>query len=110
MNTAKRGLSLAIVAAFALTLAACGTQSTTTTPTPDTAETIQNSAEEHELVLSDDGISLDGITISEEDPGDVTVSHDIVYYEAGRRLTLLLPYAQPVHTEAAAHCLRDSLP
>ena len=68
MSTAKRGLSLAVVTAFALTLAACGTQSTTTTPTPDTAETIQNSAEEHELVLSDDGISLDRITISEEDP------------------------------------------
>ena len=105
MSTAKRGLSLAVVAAFALTLAACGTQSTTTTPTPDTAETIQNSAEEHELVLSDDGISLDRITISEEDPGDVTVSHDIVYYEAGQGSDYGEGGADDEHgaDEAAAH-------
>lgn len=39
---------------------------------------------ERSLVLSDDQVKLDGLAIAEEDAGDVTVSHDIVYYESGQ--------------------------
>lgn len=39
---------------------------------------------ERSLVLSDDQVTLDGLAIAEEDAGDVTVSHDIVYYESGQ--------------------------
>ena len=39
---------------------------------------------ERSLVLSDDQVTLDGLAIAEEDAGDVTVSHDIVYCESGQ--------------------------
>ena len=35
-------------------------------------------------MLSDDQVTLDGLAIAEEDAGDVTVSHDIVYCESGQ--------------------------
>ncbi len=86
MDTKKRVISILAAAALTLSLAACGTETVTSTASPspsDSAGSGTTYADERELVLSDDGITLDGQTIAEEDVGDVTVSHDIVYYEEG---------------------------
>lgn len=42
-----------------------------------------SSAQEQALVLSDEGITLDGQTLTENIESSVTVSHDIVYYQSG---------------------------
>lgn len=42
-----------------------------------------SSAQEQALVLSDEGITLDGQTLTENSESSVTVSHDIVYYQSG---------------------------
>ena len=73
----KRLAPLLLVAALALTLAACGS---------NTAQTGSESSggEEQDLVLSQDQVTLDGQVLSEGEDGAVTLSHDIVYEQRGR--------------------------
>ena len=84
MSMKKRTISILCTAVLALSLAACGTTEETQTTTEPTASPSESaSSTERVISLSDDEITLDGKTIAEDDAGDVTVSHDIVYYEAG---------------------------
>lgn len=84
MSMKKRTISILCIAVLALSLAACGTTEETQTTTEPTASPSESaSSTERVISLSDDEITLDGETIAEDDAGDVTVSHDIVYYEAG---------------------------
>lgn len=85
MNAAKRATALLAAAAITLSLSACGTGTATSAASPSPAEEVSAAYEgERSLVLSDDQVTLDGLAIAEEDAGDVTVSHDIVYYESGQ--------------------------
>lgn len=84
MSMKKRTISILCTAVLALSLASCGTTEETQTTTEPTASPSESaSSTERVISLSDDEITLDGETIAEDDAGDVTVSHDIVYYEAG---------------------------
>ena len=85
MNAAKRATAVLAAAAITLSLSACGTGTATSAASPSPAEVVSAAYEgERSLVLSDDQVTLDGLAIAEEDAGDVTVSHDIVYYESGQ--------------------------
>lgn len=85
MNAAKRATAVLAAAAITLSLPACGTGTATSAAGPSPAEEVSAAYEgERSLVLSDDQVTLDGLAIAEEDAGDVTVSHDIVYYESGQ--------------------------
>lgn len=85
MNAAKRATAVLAAAAITLSLPACGTGTATSAASPSPAEEVSAAYEgERSLVLSDDQVTLDGLAIAEEDAGDVTVSHDIVYYESGQ--------------------------
>ena len=85
MNAAKRATAVLAAAAITLSLSACGTGTATSAASPSPAEEVSAAYEgERSLVLSDDQVTLDGLAIAEEDAGDVTVSHDIVYYEPGQ--------------------------
>lgn len=87
MSAIKRIASLSAAAILVLSLAACGESTeddVQSTNTADVTTAPSDTSEEHEIVLSDDEITLDGQTLSEEDTGDVTISHDIVYYEEGQ--------------------------
>lgn len=85
MNAAKRATAVLAAAAITLSLSACGTGTATSAAGPSPAEEVSAAYEgERSLVLSDDQVTLDGLAIAEEDAGDVTVSHDIVYYESGQ--------------------------
>ena len=85
MNAAKRATAVLAAAAITLSLPACGTGTATSAAGPSPAEEVSAAYEgERSPVLSDDQVKLDGLAIAEEDAGDVTVSHDIVYYESGQ--------------------------
>ena len=85
MNSAKRATAVLAAAAITLSLSACGTGTATSAASPSPAEEVSAAYEgARSLVLSDDQVTLDGMSIAEEDAGDVTVSHDIVYYESGQ--------------------------
>ena len=85
MNAAKRATAVLAAAAITLSLPAFGTGAATSAASPSPAEEVSAAYEgERSLVLSDDQVTLDGLAIAEEDAGDVTVSHDIVYYESGQ--------------------------
>ena len=85
MNAAKRATAVLAAAAITLSLSACGTGAATSAASPSPAEEVSAAYEgERSLVLSDDQVTLDGLAIAEEDAGDVTVSHDIVYYKSGQ--------------------------
>lgn len=85
MNAAKRATAVLAAAAITLSLPACGTGTATSAASPSPAEEVSAAYEgERSLVLSDDQVTLDGLAIAEEDAGDVTVSHDMVYYESGQ--------------------------
>lgn len=85
MNAAKRATAVLAAAAITLSLPACGTGTATSAADPSPAEEVSAAYEgERSLVLSDDQVTLDGLAIAEEDAGDVTVSHDIVYCESGQ--------------------------
>lgn len=85
MNAAKRVTAVLAAAAITLSLPACGTGTATSAASPSPAEEVSAAYEgERSLVLSDDQVTLDGLAIAEEDAGDVTVSHDIVYCESGQ--------------------------
>lgn len=85
MNAAKRATAVLAAAAITLSLSACGTGAATSAASPFPVEEVSAAYEgERSLVLSDDQVTLDGLAIAEEDAGDVTVSHDIVYYESGQ--------------------------
>ena len=85
MNAAKRATAVLAAAAITLSLSACGTGTATSAADPSPAEEVSAAYEgERSLVLSDDQVTLDGLAIAEEDAGDVTISHDIVYYESGQ--------------------------
>lgn len=87
MSAIKRIASLSAAAILVLSLAACGESTeddVQSTNTADVTAAPSDTSEEHEIVISDDEITLDGQTLSEEDTGDVTISHDIVYYEEGQ--------------------------
>lgn len=85
MNAAKRATAVLAAAAITLSLSACGMGAATSDAGPSPAEEVSSAYEgARSLVLSDDQVTLDGLAIAEEDAGDVTVSHDIVYYESGQ--------------------------
>ena len=111
MNAKKRIISIFAAAMLLLSLAACGdggTSAATASPAPE-AGTDPDAQEaydgERSLVLSDGGITLDGRAVAEEDAGDVTISHDIVYYEEGMGSDYGEGTADEEHSaeEAAAH-------
>ena len=69
-------LGLTVAAA---SLSGCGAQRR------DTAQ--QEFPDAVSIVLSDDGITVDGAAASEDETAAVYTAHDIVYYEAGRGFT-----------------------
>ena len=84
----RRILALLTAAALALTLPGCSTAQDTT----DTAAELAT-----EILLSDDGITVNGQTASDDSSSAVYVGADIVYYESGHDET----YGEG--TEADAH-------
>lgn len=70
----KRISAMLTAGALLLTLTACG----------QNTDPEVSSGDEHALTLSQEAVALDGQTVAEGADGAVTVSHDIVYYEAGQ--------------------------
>ena len=91
--------ALALAGAMVFQLAACGASNS------GGGSSSANSGTESALVLSDQSVTLDGNTISEGTDGAVTVSHDIVYYQAGQGEDYGAGSADDEHTadEADAH-------
>ena len=87
-------LGLTVAAA---SLSGCGAQRR------DTAQ--QEFPDAVSIVLSDDGITVDGAAASEDETAAVYTAHDIVYYEAGRGFTYGEGTEADEHTadEAAAN-------
>jgi len=98
-------LALGAAAALALNLAACASPSGTSSSSPSTDPSSSTATEARSLSLSDERVTLDGQTVTEE--GAVTLTHDIVYYEAGRDAAYGEGTAEDEHTavEAAAHAV-----
>lgn len=96
-KTFRRPVSLALALALAASvLAGCGETQTTGTDLPEGAVS---------LVLSDDGITVDGAAVTEDESAAVYTAHDIVCYEDGQDFTYGAGDASNAHTaeEAAAH-------
>ena len=91
--------ALALAGAMVFQLAACGASNS------GGGSSSASSGTESALVLSDQSVTLDGSTISEGTDGAVTVSHDIVYYQAGQGEDYGAGSADDEHTaeEAGAH-------
>ena len=91
--------ALALAGAMVVQLAACGSSDggSASSSAPGGAETA--------LVLSDQTVTLNGSTVSQGTDGAVTVSHDIVYYQAGQGEDYGEGTADDEHTadEADAH-------
>ena len=90
--------ALALAGAMVFQLAACGTSG-------DSSSSSASGGTEAALVLSDQAVTLDGSTVSEGTDGAVTVSHDIVYYQADQGEDYGEGTADDEHTaeEADAH-------
>ena len=106
-----KALALALTAALLLSLTACVSQ-TETSPSPDVPSSAEPSTEIRDsypdarnLVLADDTVTLDGGELSSGETGDVTVSHDIVYYQNGTDDTYGEGTETDMHSaeEAAGH-------
>ena len=96
-KTFRSPLSLALALALAASaLAGCGESQTTGADRPEGAVS---------LVLSDDGITVDGAAVTEDESAAVYTAHDIVCYEDGQDFTYGAGDASDAHTaeEAAAH-------
>ena len=96
-KTFRRPVSLALALALAAsTLAGCGESQTAGADLPEGAVS---------LVLSDDGITVDGAVVTEDESAAVYTAHDIVYYEDGQDFTYGAGSESDAHTaeEAAAH-------
>ena len=96
-KTFRRPVSLALALALAAsTLAGCGESQTAGADLPEGAVS---------LVLSDDGITVDGAAVTEDEAAAVYTAHDIVYYEDGQDFTYGAGSESDAHTaeEAAAH-------
>ena len=91
----KHITALATAGALLLTLAACGQE----------ADPEVGGGDEHALALSREAVTLDGQPVAEGADGAVTVSHDIIYYEAGQGADYGEGTADEAHTaqEAGAH-------
>ena len=108
-----KALALALTAALLLSLTACVSQ-TETSPSPDVPSSAEPSTEIRDsypdarnLVLADDTVTLDGGELSSGETGDVTVSHDIVYYQNGTDDTYGEGTEADMHSaeEAAGHAV-----
>lgn len=96
-KTFRRPLSLALVLTLAASaLAGCGESQTTGADLPEGAVS---------LVLSDDGITVDGAAVTEDETAAVYTAHDIVCYQDGQDFTYGAGDASDAHSaeEAAAH-------
>ena len=84
---------------LALVLSACSTKQPTKAPE---APSYDNATE---IVLSDSGITVDGVTAGTDKSAAVYTANDIVYYEAGKDFTYGEGSEADAHTveEAAAH-------
>lgn len=92
----QKALALGLTAALLLSLTACLAQ-TDPSPSPDATlpagpspeiagpsfEVQDSYPDAHDLTLSDDAVTLDGSPLATGSDGDVTVTHDIVYYQDG---------------------------
>ena len=95
-KTFQRPLSLALALTLAASvLAGCGEQQTSA-DLPEGAVSLE---------LSDDGITVDGAAVTEDESAAVYTAHDIVYYEDGQDFTYGAGDTSDAHTaeEAAAH-------
>ena len=96
-KTFRTPLSLALALALAAdALAGCGESRTADADLPEGAVSI---------ALSDDGITVDGAAVTEDETAAVYTAHDIVYYEDGQDFTYGAGSESDAHTaaEAAAH-------
>ena len=96
-KTFRTPLSLALALALAASaLAGCGESRTADADLPEGAVS---------LVLSDDGITVDGAAVTEDESAAVYTAHDIVCYEDGQDFTYGAGSESDAHTaeEAAAH-------
>lgn len=96
-KTFRRPLSLALVLTLAASaLAGCGESQTTGADLPEGAVS---------LILSDDGITVDGAAVTEDETAAVYTAHDIVCYQDGQDFTYGAGDASDAHSaeEAAAH-------
>ncbi len=103
---------LALLLATALCLSACNAEKSTAEVDPETGPSapVEESSSKKEfdgtsIVLSDEGITVNGAAISETAGDPVYMAHDIVYYEAGKDFTYGEGEEQDEHSaeEAAAH-------
>ena len=91
--------NIALLASLALAAAAltgCGGR---------TGETTQEFPDATDIVLSDDGVTVDGTAASDDETAAVYTAHDIVYYEDGHDFTSGEGAAADAHSaeEAEAH-------
>ena len=96
-KTFRSPLSIALALALAASaLAGCGEQQTASADLPEGAVS---------LALSDDGITVDGAAVTEDETAAVYTAHDIVYYQDGQDFTYGAGDGSDAHTaeEAAAH-------
>ena len=93
----KRFISLFLSLLLATAASGCGTQGA-----EGTAEEFPDATA---IILSDDGVTVDGEAVSADETAAVYTAHDIVYYEAGHDFTYGEGTESDAHTadEAEAH-------
>ena len=89
---------------FSLLLAGCGSVKPKET-VPDGTEINEAKTDETHILLSDNGVTVDGENIGSDSAQAVYAANDIVYYEEGRDFTYGEGTAEDEHSadEAAAH-------
>ena len=93
-KTFRTPLSLALALALAASaLAGCGESRTADADLPEGAVSI---------ALSDDGITVDGAAVTEDETAAVYTAHDIVYYQDGQDFTYGAGSESDAHTAEEA--------
>ena len=92
-------LKLLTTAALVFGLTACGAAPGGTT---DPSGRVDLTADAIEIVLSDDGIKADGVSVGTDSEDRVYIGSDIVYYEAGKDFTYGEGSEEDAHSAAAA--------
>ena len=100
----KSSKMVAVLLSVVFLMTACNTKPTPTSPVVQ-APVAPSYDNVTKIVLSDDGITVDGATVGSDNTAAVYTANDIVYYESGKDFTYGEGSEKDAHSpnEAAAH-------